>query len=38
MMTFFNILLGMWCVVFLVFCSWVIQYFYDEHKNKKNTK
>ena len=34
-MTFVNILLGMWFVIFLVFISWVIQYFYDEYKNKK---
>lgn len=35
MMTFFNILLGAWILVFGLFVSWVIQYFYDDYKNKK---
>jgi hypothetical protein len=34
-MTFFNTLLFAWFLVLIVFVSWVIQYFYDERKNKK---
>jgi hypothetical protein len=33
-MTFVNVLLLGWVVVFLVFASWVAQYFYNEYKNK----